>query len=141
MLLKLKLKFYGIKNYTINSNGTIDVNGDVDLRSRNLSKLPFTFGKVTGYFLCNYNNLTSLIGAPESVGKSFYCRNNKLTSLAGAPKSVGRNFGCDDNYLTTLFRAPESVGGDFWCDNNKRQLNGKPLTEKEVREASNVEGN
>src|SRR3990167_6906830 len=120
MLLKLKLKFYGIKNYTINSNGTIDVNGDVDLRSRNLSKLPFTFGKVTGYFLCNYNKLTSLIGAPESVG---------------------RNFGCDDNYLTTLFRAPESVGGDFWCDNNKRQLNGKPLTEKEVREASNVEGN
>jgi hypothetical protein len=33
-------KKYGIKNYTINSDGTVDVDGDVNLLLKNLSKLP-----------------------------------------------------------------------------------------------------
>jgi len=32
---------YGIKNYTINSDGSIDVDGGVDLSWRGLTKLPW----------------------------------------------------------------------------------------------------
>ena len=36
-------KEYGIENYTINNDSSIDVNGDVDLAYRRLSKLPLKF--------------------------------------------------------------------------------------------------
>jgi hypothetical protein len=43
-------KKFGITNYTINPDGTVDVDGDVDLYNKGLTKLPLKFGKVTGYF-------------------------------------------------------------------------------------------
>jgi hypothetical protein len=72
-----------------------------------------------GYFYCSYNKLTSLKGAPASVGGNFYCGGNKLTSLEGAPASVGGNFGCSNNQLTSLDGAPASVGDNFVCSYNK----------------------
>ena len=82
---------YGIKNYTINSDGTIDVDGDVNLSNyRNrpmgglpcskLKKLPLKFRKVNGFFNCSGNELISLVGSPISVG-DFNCSYNKLNSL------------------------------------------------------------
>ena len=50
-------KKYGIENYTINEDGTVDVDGDVSIvgkivRDRfiniDLTKLPLRFGKVSG---------------------------------------------------------------------------------------------
>ena len=70
-------KGYGIKNYTIN-NGLVDVDASVDLSYIRLTKLPLQFGKVTGNFNCGNNKLTSLEGAPQSVGGDFYCDNNPL---------------------------------------------------------------
>ena len=37
-------KKYNITNYTINSDGSIDVDGDVNLSNRGLTKLPLKFG-------------------------------------------------------------------------------------------------
>ena len=70
-------EIYDIKNYTINPDGLVDVDGDVNLREFQLKKLPFNFGKVTGDFYCFYNNLTSLQGAPTSVGGEFNCSKQK----------------------------------------------------------------
>ena len=109
-------KEYGIENYTINSDGTIDVVGDINLSNRRLTKLPLKFRSVTGDFYCDNNQLTSLEGAPQSVGGSFYCHDNQLTTLEGAPKSVGGNFYCNDNQLTSLEGAPLSIGDSFYCD-------------------------
>jgi hypothetical protein len=120
-------KEYGIENYTINSDGTIDVDGDVDLINRYLTKFPLKFNRVSGYFSCNRNNLTSLEGAPKSVGGDFDCDNNQLTSLEGAPQSVGGDFHCYNNKLTSLEGAPQSVGGYFSCNkNNLTSLEGAP---------------
>ena len=44
---------YNIINYTINEDGYIDVDGNVNLY-RKLTKLPLNFNKVTGYFNCDY---------------------------------------------------------------------------------------
>jgi hypothetical protein len=89
---------YHIKNYTINPDGSIDVNGSVNLNDRlgDMKKLPVKFGKVSGYFWCNGNNLTTLEGCPNYVGGYFYCLSNNLTSLERCPKYIGRDFGGDN---------------------------------------------
>ena len=101
-VIDAKCEKYRIRNYTINEDGSIDVNGDVYLENRRLTKLPLKFRNVTGYFDCSYNKLTSLEGSPISVGGGFYCYENKLTSLEGSPKSVGGYFYCHSNKLTSL---------------------------------------
>ena len=118
---------YRITDYIINDDESIDVNGDVDLSYRSLTKLPLKFRNVSGNFSCSRNKLTSLEGCPSSVGGDFYCNRNKLTSLEGCPSSVGGDFYCDSNELTSLEGSPSSVGGDFSCSYNKlTSLEGCP---------------
>jgi len=120
-------KKYGIENYTINSDGTVDVNGDVYLNNRGLTKLPLKFGYVSGDFNCEINKLTSLEGSPSEVVGDFYCDDNQLTSLEGCPKKVGGSFDCGYNQLINLEGAPSEVGGDFFCSFNKlKSLLGAP---------------
>ncbi len=66
-----------IKNYSINEDGIVDVDGDVNLYDTNLTSIPIQFGRVSGWFDCESNKLTTLEGAPQSVGDWFDCRNNK----------------------------------------------------------------
>ena len=109
---------YGIRNYTVNPDGTVDVDGDVDLTHKNLTRLPLKFGKVSGDFDCKYNQLTTLEGCPTEVGGDFYCYGNKLTTLKGGPKRVGGGFSCAMNNLTTLEGCPK-VGARFNCYGNQ----------------------
>ena len=44
-------KKYGIENYTIMDDGSIDVDGDVYINDEGLTELPLTFNKVTGSFV------------------------------------------------------------------------------------------
>jgi hypothetical protein len=84
---------------------------------------------VEGSFNCAYNQLTTLEGAPQTVGESFWCEHNQLTSLEGAPQTVGESFCCFGNQLTTLEGAPQTVGGDFDCSYNQlTTLEGAPQT-------------
>ena len=80
---------YGIENYTINGDGSIDVDGNVNLSERGLTKLPLKFNNVSHSFSCNSNNLTTLEGSPKSVGGDFYCNHNGLTTLEFSPQSCG----------------------------------------------------
>ena len=78
-------KEYGIENYTINTDGSIDVDEDVSFFSGYISSIPIKFGRIDGAFYCAYHNLTTLEGSPTYVGKCFNCRNNLLSTLNGAP--------------------------------------------------------
>ena len=99
----------GIKNYTINSKGEIDVDGNVDLRLNKFKELPYKFGTVKNFF--------SLDG----------CKN--LKSLKNCPDEVGGYFGCSHCLqLDSLEGCPKEVGGDFYCRKCKREF-----TEKEVK--------
>ena len=103
----------GIKN----SDGTVDVKGDVVLthhaRSKGLgresSNFPFEFRHVGGSFSCDFSGLTSLKGAPITVGGDFKCDYNKLTSLEGAPKSVEGNFDCEENRVEFTVKQVKAV--------------------------------
>jgi len=115
--------------WTLNEKtGLVDIKGDFDCGRRGESSFKgIKFGVVTGCFDCSHNKLTSLVGAPQKVGRNFYCSNNKLTSLVGAPQKVGGNFDCDNNSLTSLEGAPQEVGWSFDCDHNKlTSLEGAP---------------
>ena len=87
----------GIKNYTINSQGEIDVNGDVHLIRKNIKELPYKFGTINGYFsLTGCKNLVSLKNCPDCVDRWFACDDcKKLESLEGCPKNVETNFFCE----------------------------------------------
>jgi hypothetical protein len=108
-------KKYGIKNYTINEDGSIDVGGYVYLNAKRLTKLPLKFRNVSYDFYCSANKLTSLEGSPISVSGSFYCYGNNLTTLEGCPESVGGNFNCENNKIITFEHLPLSINGDFSC--------------------------
>ena len=126
-MISLICEKYNITNYTINDDGSIDVNGDVDLWSRRLTELPLTFNKVSGYFNCRGNKLTRLKGSPIWVGSWFDCYNNRLTSLDHSPDYVGSWFDCSYNKLIDNYCDTE-IGGSFYTtlkqdgllfDNNK----------------------
>jgi len=126
-------KKYNLENYTINSDGSVDVDGDVDLRGIGfwnylygekkenkwtLNKLPLKFRYVSGDFDCRFNNLSDLQGCPTKIEGSLYLYHNKLKSLEGCPDEVDRLL-ISDNELESLRGCPKRVRGDFNCSNNK----------------------
>ena len=76
----------------------VDVDNDVNLEEKFLTKIPLKFGNVSG---------------------DFFCFGNRLTSLEGCPKSVVGNFSCSYNELTSLIYCPEIIGGALSCRHNK----------------------
>ena len=119
---------YNVRNYTINQDETVDVDGDVYLSFKKLSKLPLNFGKVSGSFNCYDNDLGTLKGCPKEVGHNFNCHNTKLTSLEYGPVIVGHDFSCTCNNLTTLLNGPKIVriGYYYFTRNNVKDMNGFP---------------
>lgn len=119
---------YNIHNWSINpETGLVDVRANVIIRYTSIKRLPINFGEITGDFVCNGNELTTLEGAPTSVSGDFKCSNNGLTSLKGAPSIIGQYFECDCNKLTSLEHGPISVGGYYSCEkNNITTLEGMP---------------
>jgi hypothetical protein len=121
-------------------NGMGDIEGqhypmDINCGLSRLTSLKGAPKSVGGSFNCGVNNLTSLKGGPQKVGRGFFCSGGKLTSLKGAPKSVGGDCDFWNNKLTSLRGAPKSVGGDFKCSKNPGNF-----TEEDVRAVSKVNG-
>lgn len=81
--------FYGIYGYTINPDGSIDVNGDVKLTDDRLDKIPIKFNKINGHFSCEYNNLSNLENFPNEISGSVYLSGNNLKNLKGFGKVGG----------------------------------------------------
>ncbi len=115
-------KIYNIKNYTINSDGSIDVDGNVVISNKFLSKIPIKFNKVSGFFNCSYNCLTTLENCPNEIGKNFSCYSNSITSLEGFPQKVGEYTHC---YLNFYLESINGYTGDYkklLLNNNKKYL-------------------
>jgi hypothetical protein len=112
------------------TTGLVDVQGNFDCSEKRLKSLQgISFGHVSGYFYCYYNQLTTLAGAPTTVGGFFDCARNQLTTLVGAPTKVDGYFACGSNRLTTLVGAPATVNGPFSCYRNRlTSLEGAPTT-------------
>ena len=112
-MISLICKKYEITNYTINDDGTIDVDGNVNFFNMGLTELPLTFNKVTGHFECSCNKLTSLKGSPKWISGYFSCQYNQLTSLEFGPDYVGGYFACNGNQLKNNYCDTE-IRGSFY---------------------------
>jgi hypothetical protein len=88
-IIKKLCEKYGIEGYTINFDGSIDVDRSVDLSGSNLTELPLTFRSVTGTFDCSDNRLTTLKGCPLEITGSFFCEKNRLDRLDYLPNKIG----------------------------------------------------
>jgi hypothetical protein len=132
--------------WEINSNGEIDVDGDVILNDYDKSELDCKFGKIIGNFYCTENKFISLKGFPYEVTEDFDCSNNKLENLIGGPTKVGGNYHCDYNELISLEGSPKKIKGEFNCSHNKLEnliggpnevdgffkCKGNPLSEDQI---------
>lgn len=98
---------YDIINYTINEDGTVDVDGSVYLYNKGLTQIPLKFGKISGPFDCDNNKLTSLEGSPKYVGGYFSCNGNQLKTLEGGPEIVIGEYHCNNNQLVNFKGFPE----------------------------------
>ncbi len=66
-------------SWTLNSDGKVDVKGNVSISDGTLTEIPVKFGMVNGGFNCNFNNLTTLKNCPDFVvDGGFYCHINPL---------------------------------------------------------------
>jgi len=70
-------------------NGDVIWEGDCDWYDKGLTEFPPNFVEVTGTFYCSYNQLTSLEGAPQTVGGDFYCSKNPLLTTIPIGIQIG----------------------------------------------------
>ena len=110
-IIRTWLQDYKVKNYAINEDLTISVNGNVDLTFKNIEEFP------------------SYIQFYEVKG-TFDCSENKIKSLRGCPMYITGNFYCYNNMLNTLNHCPDTVEGKFFCHGNLRKF--------ELREITNI---
>ena len=117
--IKLICRKYELDRYTINQDGSVDVNADVKLTHKLEYKIQLKFGKVLGFFDCGNNLLTSLKGCPVEVGGYFRCsQNKKLTTLIDGPKKVGDAYFATNCNLMDFYGFPEKHEGLTYFINN-----------------------
>jgi len=106
-ILDLLDEYFTIKGQAeIQSDGSVNVDGDVTYRKRHPSgKIPVKFEMVLGVFKAVQKGLTSLINVPVSC---FKCEvhSNKLTNLDHAPVVV-TILDISNNLLTNLDNIPD----------------------------------
>lgn len=128
-----------IDPFSVDEFGRLNVTGNAKICDTKLKKLPLTFGKVTGNFHCYLNLLTTLKGAPHTVGGDFNCSNNQLRSLKYSPTHGDGDFFCQENELEKLDGSPQTIHGNFNCFlNNLKNLKNGP---SEVKKSFYAYGN
>jgi hypothetical protein len=93
------LRRNNVKRFTIQQNGIIDVDANVNLESYQETTLPYQFGKVTGHFYCYGSYLASFENFPSHIGGTLHLYNSHIYSFHGinhAIKYVGGNIDTND---------------------------------------------
>ena len=80
---------YIIEHARFQENGEVVWEGDCNWDNTGLTEFPPNLVEVTGYFSCDYNQLTSLEGCPQIVKEDFYCYNNPLLTTIPIGIQIG----------------------------------------------------
>lgn len=98
-----------VKHFTLNSDYTINVNGDVGLnamltREYNGGKcLSVKFKEIRGSFYAQGEDLTTMLGSPEWIGGDYQAYGNDFANLEGIPEYVSGRIALHFNpRMTTL---------------------------------------
>jgi len=107
--LDLILKYFDVSNRNVieREDDKVNIYGTVVYLKKPCKQLPFQFGFFEGNLNIDNKGLTTLIGSPEHVVNGYFsCDRNKLSNLVGAPRKIDGSFYID-NPLTTLEGLPE----------------------------------
>lgn len=107
----------------------LDDKGNLKSKPGMISSLLHYFPKeIPGDFWCLANdNLTTLEGCPEKIGKEFLLSSTKLKNLKFGPKFVGGKYNCSDNKLESLEGCISETNDSFNCSfNNLKSLKFGP---------------
>lgn len=77
---------------------------------------PYTKGRVD----ISHNDLTSLVGLPESISGNLMIGSNPLKSLQGCSRSINGDFEAFNTQITSMIGGPEIIKGD--CFINETEL-------------------
>ena len=108
-----------ISRYKICEDMSVDVDDDVHISYKELTKIPVKFGKVSGDFDCSLNKLVNLVNSPIYVGGFFDCSINNIFTLISGPQFVKGGYYCSDNNLENLHGFPDKCDVTFDCTRNK----------------------
>jgi len=125
--IKKWLNEHNVKNYIINQDCEVDVNGEVCLYGMGLTEIPVKFNRVDGTFNCANNKLTTLEGCPNIINGYFNCGFNNLKSLKGCPRELNGDVFMGFNQLSSLKGCPSIINGFLNCSHNQlTSLEGCP---------------
>lgn len=132
-----------IKNYTINSDLSIDVHGDVVLTRRIKGKIPIPFNRISGDFICCESELTTLENSPRYIKGDFNVDNNKLTNLENSPISINGYFSVENNNLISLIGSEKitDIKNIYFCSNKLTSLKYHPIISNKCTDSYNSKYN
>lgn len=81
-------RIWGIENWELNSDGTIDINGDLNLSGRRLNEFPIKIRIIRGSLNVSHNYFKNLKGFPTCITGNLNVSFNKLKTLEGKPKYI-----------------------------------------------------
>lgn len=112
------LETFNIKNYIINEDLTVTVNGSVNLSNKKIKQLPIQFKEVTDEFIISHNPLTTLKGSPLKTNL-FDCSFCALTDLVYSPLEIGEKglVACNNN-LSHLTGISQKIFSKINVNNN-----------------------
>lgn len=107
-----------IKNYSINPDLSVDVDGDVKVTTSPYTRIPCKFKNVSGAFIWSAGKLLSLENAPDEVGGDFDVHGNQLKTLDGMPQTIGGMISLSGNQLQSWKGLPATTKDDLFAHGN-----------------------
>lgn len=119
------LNKYEIKNYIINDDLTVDVDGSINLSSVKFIPLKSSSGQIQKIeMIYDKRFLLDEIQVQFNIcTKDFVCKTNALKSLKGCPRIVKGNFDCSKNKILISLEHLGFVGQTLICDDNLKHTN------------------
>ena len=120
------MKFEEIKKYVLldkwvdgtwccsGARNDIFVTGNVNITDFDGSKLPFSFGSISGDFKCQDTNIETLEGFPNIVKGNYCLSRNKISNLKNLPYKINGHFWLEEPLLQKVHRIPKYVTGHFY---------------------------
>jgi hypothetical protein len=137
-LTKVQTEFlnrYVDGTWNLNSKGFVDVNGDFKCCSKNLKSFKgIKFGKISGSFECNNNQLTSLEGAPQKVGGDFDCSGLFEEAFEKAFEIIYEKMEGGMSYGVALLVSKSKISKAHW-----NKLDKSSIERMDPKEVDNIE--
>jgi Leucine-rich repeat (LRR) protein len=120
--LEVRLKEMMVKDYSINTDLSVDLNENFSIVDAPMEILPFKINKIDGQFKVSGTHINSLENFPKKIDGDFTLLNNfELHSLEGFPQEIKGEVNLYFNGLRSLKGMPQTLPNvtDFDCSHNQ----------------------